>query len=266
MTTPTMTDLPPALLSPGSDVEEWVGELATSEPDALPERIQSWRIDGTGSAAWAMAHVAQAEAALSEFTDLAVVWYGRIDEQRDAAKAVIDEWLVKETAPLRRTLNYFTGQLERWALDQREADPRKKSVTLPSGKVQTTAKSAKVVVTDEDAVIEWAKANAPEAVKQKVVVGIGLTELREKVKARKVETLAWVTNSCGCNVSVRDDEGLDLPEVGTLVESCSECGAEALIGMIEPLAYRWLATTEDGAHVPGVDVQPEEVTAKVVLG
>ena len=44
------------------------------------------------------------------------------------------------------------------------------------------------------------------------------------------------------------------------------CGKEALIGKVEELAYRWLATTEDGAHVPGVDVQPDEVTAKVVLG
>lgn len=251
MTTP----LPPALLSPSSDVEEWVGEVATAEPDALPERVQAWRIDGTGSAAWAMAHVARAEAALADLTAQAVEWYGKIDE-----------WLVNQSAPHRRTRAFFEAQLQRFALDQREADPRKKSVVLLSGKVQTTAKAAKVIVTDENAVIEWAKVNAPEAVKTKEVTTLGLTELRLQVKARKVWTLAWVTNSCGCKVSVRDDEGLDLPDVGTLVESCSECGAEALIGQIEPLAYRWLATTEDGAHVPGVDVQPDEVTAKVVLG
>ncbi len=251
-----MTDpLPPALLSPGSDVEEWVGELATSEPDALPERIQSWRIDGTGSAAWAMAHVAQAEAALSDLTAQAVEWYGKIDE-----------WLVTTSAPHRRTKAFFEGQLQRFALDQREADPKRKSLPLPNGKVTTHGKSAKVIVTDEAAVIEWAKREAPEAVKTELVESIQLVPLRARVAARKVWTVAWVTNSCGCKVSVRDDEGLDLPEVGTLVEQCSECGAEALIGKIEPLAYRWLATTEDGAHVPGVDVQPDEVTAKVVLG
>ncbi len=252
-----MTDpLPPALLSPGSDVEQWVGTIAsTDDGDDLPERIQAWRIDGTGSAAWAMAHVAQSEAALADLTAQAVDWYGRIDE-----------WLVKESAPFRRTLDYFTGQLERWALDQREADPRKKSVTLPSGKVQTTAKGAKVIVTDEAELIQWAQKHAPEVIHERTVTSVGLTQLRQVVQARKVTTLAWVTNSCGCKVSVRDDEGLDLPEIGTLVESCSGCGAEALIGKIEPLAYRWLATTEDGAHVPGVDVQPDEVTAKVVLG
>lgn len=250
-----MTPLPPALFSPGTDVEEWVGELATAEPDALPERAQAWRIDGTGSAEWALAHVAQAEAALEDLTAQAVEWYGKIDE-----------WLSSQSAPHRRTRDFFAGQLERFALDVRDADPRKKSVVLPSGKVQTTAKGAKVIVTDEDALIEWAYVHAPEAVKRKTVTSVGLTELRQVVHARKVETLAWVQNSCGCKVSVRDDEGLDLPDVGTLVEKCSECGAEALIGKIEPLAYRWLATTEDGAHVPGVDVQPDEVTAKVVLG
>ena len=250
-----MTPLPPALLSPGSDVEEWVGEVATAEPDALPERVQAWRIDGTGSAAWALAKVAEAEAAIEDATAQAVEWYGRIDA-----------WLKDQTAPHRRTLNYFTGQLERYALDQREADPKRKSVPLPGGKVQTTAKSAKVIVTDEAAVIEWAKVHAPEAVKTETVESVRLGPLRARVGARKVETMAWVTNSCGCKVSVRDDEGLYLPDVGTLVESCSNCGAEALIGRIEPLAFRWLATTEDGAHVPGVDVQPDEVTAQVVLG
>jgi hypothetical protein len=252
-----MTDpLPPALLSPGSDVEQWVGDIAATDDELdLPEQVQAWRIDGTGSAAWAMAHVAQAEAALSDLTAQAVEWYGRIDE-----------WLAKESAPFRRTRDFFAGQLERYALDVREADPRKKSVALPSGKVTTHGKSAKVIVTDEDAVVEWAREHAPDVVKARTVTSIGLTELRLVVHPRKVTTLAWVQNSCGCKVSVRDDEGLDLPEVGTLVESCSECGAEALIGKIEPLAYRWLAVTEDGAHVPGVDVQPDEVTAKVVLG
>ena len=250
-----MTPLPPALLSPGSDVEEWVGEVATAEPDALPERVQAWRIDGTGSAAWALAKVAEAEAAIEDATAQAVEWYGRIDE-----------WLKDQTAPHRRTLNYFTGQLERYALDVREADPKRKSVALPGGKVQTTGKSAKVVVTDEVALIEWARTHAPGAIKREVVESILRTPLRTIVHPTKLTTLAWVTNSCGCKVSVRDDEGLDLPDIGTLVESCSNCGAEALIGRIEPLAFRWVALDGSGAHVPGVDVQPDEVVAKVVLG
>lgn len=249
-----MTPLPPALLSPSAEVEEWVGDVATVEPDALPERAQAWRIDGTGSAAWAMAKVAEAEAAIEEITAQAVEWYGRIDE-----------WLKDQGAPHLRTKAFFEAHLERFALDQREADPKRKSLVLPGGKVSTTAKSAKVIVTDEPELIQWAQSHAPEVVTERTMTSVSLSELRRVVKARKLLTLAWVTNSCGCKVSVRDDEGLTIPDVGTAVE-CSECGQEALIGKVEELAYRWLATTEDGAHVPGVDVQPDEVTAKVVLG
>src|SRR5688500_12077491 len=192
-----MTDpLPPALLSPGSDVEQWVGTIASTDDELdLPEQVQAWRIDGTGSAAWAMAHVAQAEAALSDLTAQAVEWYGRIDE-----------WLVKESAPYRRTRDFFAGQLERYALDVREADPKRKSVSLPSGKVQTTGKSAKVIVTDEPELIQWAQKHAPEIITERTVTSVGLTDLRSVVHPRKVETVAWVTHSCGCKVSVRDDE------------------------------------------------------------
>lgn len=247
MIDPYPTPLPPAVLSP--DAPDWVSALTEDE---LPEQAKAWRIDGTGSAAWAMAHYAEADAAISAIEAQAVEWYARIDE-----------WVRHEAAPHRRTLDYFDGQLQRWALDVRREDPKRMSVTLPNGKVQTRAKAATVIVTDEATVIAWADQHAPEVIKR--TPKVGLTELRQRVKVTQVLTLAWVTNSCGCKVSVRDDEGLDLPPVGTETV-CSECGADALIGMIEPLGFRWLATDGEGCHVPGVEVEEPSVTAKVVLG
>jgi hypothetical protein len=247
MIDPYPVPLPPAVLSP--DAPDWVPALTEDE---LPEPAKAWRIDGTGSAAWAMAHYAEADAAISAIEAQAVEWYQRIDE-----------WMKHEAAPHRRTLEFFDGELRRYALDVREADPKRKSVVLPNGKVQTTGTSAKVVVTDEDAVIRWAAREAPEIIRP--AFKVLLTELRQRVKVSQVLTLAWVTNSCGCKVSVRDDEGLSIPDVGTETV-CSECGADALIGMIEPLGFRWLATDGEGCHVPGVDVEEPSVTAKVVLG
>lgn len=244
---PYPVPLPPAVLSP--DAPDWVPALAEDE---LPEQARAWRIDGTGSAAWAMAHYAEADAAIKALEAQAVEWYARIDE-----------WLAHGAKPYRRTLEFFEGQLERYALDVREADPKRKSVTLPSGKVQTTARAAKVVVTDEDAVEAWALETNPGLIKW--TSKVPLSSLREAVQIHRVVTLAWVTNSCGCKVSVRDDEGMDLPEIGTGVE-CSECGKDALIGLIEPLAFRWLATDGEGCHVPGVEVEEPSVSAKVVLG
>lgn len=244
-----MTALPPVILSAEDEAADWLPALAEEE---LPEQARAWRIDGTGSAAWAMAHYAEADAAIKALEAQAVEWYARIDE-----------WLQHEAKPYTRTLAFFEGQLTRYALDLREADPKRKSVTLPSGKVQTRSTAAKAVITDENAVIAWAVDHAPEVIR--TTVKAGLTELRDYVTLRQVVTIAWVTNSCGCKVSVRDDEGMDLPEIGTGVE-CSECGREALVGMIEPLAFRWLATDGEGCHVPGVEVEEPSVVAKVILG
>jgi len=245
-----MTDLspiPPTLLAPTDT--GWVEALTEDE---LPEPAQRWRIDGTGSAAWAMAHVVSAEAQLEALTAQAVEWYARIDA-----------WLAHESAQPRATVAFFGAHLERFALDAREADPRKKSVTLPGGKVQTREAKPRAVVTDEEEALAWALNHAPEAIR--TVEKLRLEALRQRLTVREMETLAWVTNSCGCKVSVRDDEGLDIPPVGTETE-CSECGAEALIGMVEVLHSRWVVTDAEGGFVPGVDVDPGGITARVVTG
>ncbi len=240
-----LVPLPPELLATEDAFD--VG-LIPSEGD-LPEPVQRWHIDGTGSAAWAMAHVARAESALSDLQAQAIDWYGRIDA-----------WLAHEAAPHRATVAFFEAHLERYALELREVDPKARTLVLPTGKVSTRSTSPKVTVTDEAAVIAWADDFAPEAVARDPKVK--LTELRRHVIVKEMLTHAWITHSCGCKVSVSDEEGLDIPPVGTGIE-CSECGAEALIGMVEPLASKLLPVTVDGGFVPGVDVDPGGVTASV---
>ncbi len=245
-----MTDLspiPPSILAPTD--AGWVEALTGDE---LPEPAKRWRIDGTGSAAWAMAHVINSGAQLEALTAQAVEWYGRIDA-----------WLVHESAPPRATAAFFAAHLERFALDTREADPRKKSVTLPGGKVQTREAKPRAVVIDEAEALAWAAKNAPEAIQ--TTEKLRLEALRLRLTVKEMVTIAWVTNSCGCKVSVRDEEGLDIPPVGTETE-CSTCGADALIGMVEVLHSRWVVTDAEGGDVPGVDVDPGGVTAKVVVG
>lgn len=245
-----MTDLspiPPSILAPADGA--WVDSLAEDE---LPEPAQRWRIDGTGSAAWAMAHVVSADAQIEALTAQAVEWYARLDA-----------WLAHESAQPRATKAFFEAHLERFALDARAADPRKKSVTLPGGKVQTRESKPRAVVVDEEEALAWALNHAPEAIQ--TTDKIRLEALRQRLTLKEMVTVAWVTNSCGCKVSVRDDEGLDIPPVGTETE-CSTCGNDALIGMVEPLARRHVVTDAEGAAVPGVDVERGGVTAKVVMG
>jgi phage host-nuclease inhibitor protein Gam len=272
---PQDVPLPPELASPDGDADAWVSQLAAhavmisedagTDPDFVgrdlaggimpgeaPEAARRWTVTGDGEAEWAMRHVAAATAELESLREQAEAWESRIHA-----------WFMHRAKPLQATVAFMSAHLERYATDLRKADEKRKTVTLPSGKVTTTRTQPKVVVRDEPAVIEWAETFAPAAVARDP--RLRLTELRAVVKATQVLTMAWLTNSCGCKVSVRDDEGLDLPDVGTEVE-CSTCGAAALLGMIEPMAWRHLAVASGGAFVPGVDVDPGGITPKVVLG
>lgn len=238
-----MTALPPELAAPPAfDVAE------IDDGDGVPEAIQRWRIDGTGSAAWAMAHVAKAEAAIQELEHQAGEWYRRIDD-----------WLQHESMPHERTRSFFVAHLERYALDLREADPDRKSVTLPGGVVRTTAKAAVVKVTDEKAALAWAEVSAPYAVARDP--RLRLTVLREHVKPVQLVTAARFTHSCGDVFEVEEPEGLGWPEVGSEVE-CIECRESVLLGKVDVLATRWVLSVP----VPGVDVEAPTVTAKVVVG
>lgn len=263
-----LSPIPPQVLAPpGTEAAAmaYADAVAMAYADAvgvdeathqLLSTAPRWRIDGTGSAEWAMAHVVEANATLDALAAQAAEWYERIDA-----------WLAESSAEARGKLAFFTAHLERYALDRREADPKAKTLTLPSGKVRTTASPAAVVVTNPAAVLAWARQHYPGLVSQppqpdeRVLV----SDLRTVVYASQVTTAAEVTNSCGCVVHVRDDEGLDLPPVGTEVE-CSQCHQPALLGSVEGLAHRWLALTADGAHVPGVDVAPPTVKPDVVPG
>lgn len=277
-----MTDplpLPPELAAPTPDADEWLEALASAAieladesgaepaeavalllaqpmdriyPDPRVSIAQRWAVTDDGAAEWSMRHIANANAEIE-----------KLRLQADEWEARIHQWFTQRAKPLEAKVAFMSAHLERYALYRREADPKAKTLTLPSGRVRTTRQVPTVVISDADEAIRWTAQNAPEAIKttHKVLV----SDLRHHVHPRELVTLAWVTNSCGCKVSVRDDEGLQIPPVGTETE-CPECGQPALIGKVEELAHRWVAVDSDGAYVPGVDVDPGGVTAKVVPG
>lgn len=241
----TALPLPPELVAPPAFAVEQLANSVDDDCDGIAER---WRIDGTGSAAWAMAHVAKADAAIQELQHQAGEWYRRIDD-----------WLEHETTGHERTRAFFVAHLERYALDLREADPDRKSVTLPGGVVRTTAKAASVKVLDEKAALGWALEHLNEAVSRDPRLRVGA--LKDHVKPVQVITAARFTHSCGDVFDAGDTEGLSWPEIGSEVD-CTECGEKALLGNVAVLATRWVTSVP----VPGVDVEAPTVTAKVVVG
>ncbi len=160
-------------------IPEAVEHLVTNPEfiDDESEAVQRWQISGLDTADWAMRKLAETEQKRRVVIQQAQEWRNRIDA-----------WLTAELSPLEARAAFFEYHLERYALAQREADPKAKSLRLPSGTVRTTSKGPKVIVADEEAVIEWAKSSlgdrAASVVRttERVMVG----ELKEVV--RMVET------------------------------------------------------------------------------
>lgn len=205
--------------------------------------VKAWRIDGTNTAAWAMAKLAEADAELAG-----------IAQQADEFHNRIDEWTEQQAKRPVRTREFFAGHLERYALWLREQSGVK-TLNLPNGKVATRETAYRAVIEDADALLAWAEANDPDMIE--VTKKVPVAKMRQRVTLVEVPT-AVVMAQCGCIVDVEADQWQLAAsyQVGTGM-ICAQCGQEALVG-------RWLDTTVLVAgDVPGVAVEPASVSATV---
>src|SRR5437879_3345394 len=111
-------------------------------PQAIPLQVESqeddpgrprWRVEDDNAAEWAMRKLAETSRLLRNLTEQRAEWVDRIDSwHRQAAK------------PLERREAFFTFHLEDYALRRREADPTKRTLVLPSGRVRTTSRTGAV--------------------------------------------------------------------------------------------------------------------------
>lgn len=263
--------LPPELAAPEPDADAWVPILAdavvamaneagldadaaggmlagdTAEGAAdfaewVPDRARRWTVTDDGSAEWAMRHVAAAEAELRTLREQADAWAYRIHQ-----------WYEQRAKPLQATKGFMAAHLERYALERRLANPKAKTLTLPSGKVATTYVAPKVEVDDADAVVAWAEANGLAEV-VRVRKEPKVSELRRHVTVAEV-TVGWdVYASCGC---VYAELGTDPPPVGA---GCASCG-DGQVSTLVPTEGRLVAMDAEGHPVPGAVVAPERTTA-----
>lgn len=292
-----LPSLPPEVVNPDPDAEDWLGELvvymgdviaetevpaahvgrALAHPfdgerdDAMPERARRWEISGDGTAEWAMAHVVGAEVELA-----------RLQEQADAWRERIGEWFEHRARPLQATAAFFTDHLERYALMLRDEDPKAKTLVLPSGAVKTREHKPAVIVADEAQVVGWADATLGDdaATVAPVIRKVYVNPLREHVQIVEVIDHARLTLSTGELVDwlnvLRPDSGDDLHPIpgNPIVEggTCPGLGdgwptpddATALVARVEVLASHDEVRGPNGLPVPGVEIEPGRVTAKVV--
>lgn len=274
--------LPPELASPDDAADAWLEQVADAgaqladdtgmDPDAagallaipahesaegyaaralVPEAAQRWTVTDDRSAEWAMRHVVAATAEIERLRDQADNWEARIHQ-----------WFTHRANPLLAKVAFMEAHLERHAIALRAADPKRKTLVLPSGAVRTTSSAPKVVISNAGAAFTWACAHARGALVPRQAE-LQVSKLREHVRPVQLVTEAELTFSCGHRTPRRDPNGLALPDVGTEVE-CEHHGP-VLLGRVDVAATRWVPLcTADGTLGVGVEVDPGGVTAKVV--
>ena len=157
------------------DVAVWVDAgasplLAEHDEDSYAARAARWEITDQGAATWAMRKLAAAQAEAA-----------RILEQYDREKKRLDAWLVRATRPHANTSEFMQDRLERWALAQREANPKQATFHTPAGSVETRVPSSpwKVEVADKEALLQWALANQRDDLIRPTLATV--TEIRKRV-------------------------------------------------------------------------------------
>lgn len=129
------------------------GELADSLHDHMTSTFELPRLEdgrpylATGDdsqAEWALRKLGKArEAAL------------RVDRLADDQIAQVEAWRDQQQAALAPDIGFFTGLLEDWHRRTLSDDAKAKSVTLPSGTLKSRAGQARIVVTNDNDVLEW---------------------------------------------------------------------------------------------------------------
>ena len=178
----------------GYDEGEIDATFATAEGENIlvVEAIESddrWRVRTDDDAEWALRRIAAANADLEALHEKAKRW----TEQ-------ITGWFEQAAREPARTAEFFTAQVERYAMAERREHNRK-SVRLPSGKFSTRSVPGALEIVDEAEVLEWAKAVMPDAVRVREDVQVSM--LRHLVGPIAEVDGKWVATDTG--------EVLDLP-------------------------------------------------------
>lgn len=143
--------------------------LDNLEPAEVEELKARFRVDVDSQATWAMRKARAAALRVREVDRIAAAEVERIQE-----------WALRERTRPERDLAFFTHLLEDYALRVRQADPRRKSVVTPYGKVQTRSQDDAVKVEDPEAFVTWARANATDLIKT-VEAPAPIAEIRKAV-------------------------------------------------------------------------------------
>jgi hypothetical protein len=117
---------------------------------------ERWKITDAASADWALRKLAQARR--------------RIDENGQLFAEELDRlgnWLTDANTPHVNDERYFESLLRNWHEEQLADDPKRKTISLPGGKLEARQNPDSIEITDPDTFFPWALENEPDFVRMK---------------------------------------------------------------------------------------------------
>lgn len=189
---------------------------------------------------------------------------GMLDEQYADQAERLTRWHAAARHRLEARAQFFDAALVRYAADHRALDPkRNKTATLPSGEISSRESKPAPIVSDEDAVIVWAKDTDAETL-VRVKEEPALAEIKKVVKV--VDVVVWrgwlVTTELGGVSSVEatapDQEGPAIGDEITVSDGIGE-RVDRVTEVEEHTRSAAQVIDAAGERVPGMIVKPGEV-------
>jgi hypothetical protein len=216
--------LPPELTPAPIDDETLAAEI-DGDTDRKP-----WCIEDDGAAEWAGRKLVAAQGRLADVSAKAAEWY-----------AQIEAWEAGERKGPEREAAYFANQIEDYARRRREADPKAKSLRLPSVTVTSRGSDTyRPAVVDDETVCNWLRGQGLGA-----YVSVKYSpKRRELTDAIEVKRVPGETAPCPeCHGAIPDVDGC---------QTCDGSGSISDPDYFVPLL--------DGEEIPGVEVHPPTVS------
>ena len=116
-----------------------------------PEK-ERFRVTDKKSADWCLRKIAAYEAEMEENRKL-------VEEE----KLRLDMWLEKENEQAMRSIDYFGGLLREWMEEEYGKNPKKRSISLPHGRIRLRQQQPEYAYRDEE-VLAFLKENAPDLI------------------------------------------------------------------------------------------------------
>jgi|BioPla2DNA2_1021312.scaffolds.fasta_scaffold27022_3 hypothetical protein len=144
--------------------------LAEMQEAEAAQEQQSFRVTDKGSADWCLRKIAAYRAEMAENQKLV-----------QAETERLQQWLKAENEKAEQSIAYFSGLLEEWLRAEHERDERKRSISLPHGRIRLRRQQPEYVYQDEQ-VLPFLKAAAPDLVQTEVIEKYSKSNLKAYIK------------------------------------------------------------------------------------